>query len=153
MWYSSKNIGYDFINKLIECDGNIFHNSTLSITNLLQKNGVPWLLTALHNIKAWNALDLIQSICTSLHKRKMFFSQDWLNEVYWLAIPISLTSKCRNSRSHMFFKIGVVENFVTFTGKYLCRSLFLIKFQAWTPVSLLTRDSNAGVFLWILRNF
>ena len=29
--------------------------------------------------------------------------------------------------SQMFFKIGVLENFVKFTGKWLCRTLFLIK--------------------------
>ena len=35
---------------------------------------------------------------------------------------------CRNSRSQMFFKIGVLKNFAIFTGKYLCWILFSIKF-------------------------
>ena len=35
-----------------------------------------------------------------------------------------------NSRSQMFFKIGVFMNFSIFTGKHLCWSLFLIKLQA-----------------------
>ena len=48
---------------------------------------------------------------------------------------------------------GVLKNFVIFTGKHLCWSLFLIKLQALRPAALLTRDSNTGVFLWILRNF
>ena len=34
----------------------------------------------------------------------------------------------RNSRSKMFFKIGVLKNFANFTEKYLYRSLFLTKF-------------------------
>ena len=32
-----------------------------------------------------------------------------------------------SNSSQMFFKIGVLENFVIFTGKQLCWSLFLIK--------------------------
>ena len=44
-----------------------------------------------------------------------------------------------NSRSQMFFEIGVSENFAIFTGKRLCWSFFLIKLQA------LKRDSNTGV--------
>ena len=33
----------------------------------------------------------------------------------------------------MFFKIGALKNFVIFTGKYLCWSLFLIKLTQKTP--------------------
>ena len=38
--------------------------------------------------------------------------------------------KYKNSRSLMFFKIGVLKNFALFTGRHLCWSLFLIKLQA-----------------------
>ena len=57
---------------------------------------------------------------------------------------------------------GCFKNFVIFTGKHLCRSLFLIKLQVWRPETLyetprpenlLKRNSNAGFFLWNLRNF
>ena len=41
----------------------------------------------------------------------------------------------RNSHSQMFFKIGALKNFATFTGRHLCWSLFI------------KRDSNTGVFL------
>ena len=37
----------------------------------------------------------------------------------------------RNSRSQMFFKIGVLKNFAKFTAKHLSQSLFLIKLQTW----------------------
>ena len=67
----------------------------------------------------------------------------------------------RSSRSHMFFKISVLKNFATITGKHLCWNLFLIKLQtgvsflinlqARSPETLLKRDSITGVFLWILR--
>ena len=47
----------------------------------------------------------------------------------------------------MFCKKGVLKNFANFTGKHLCRSLFL------RPVTLLKRDCNTGVFLWNLAKF
>ena len=42
----------------------------------------------------------------------------------------------------VFYKKGVLRNFVKFTGKHLCQSLFFNK-----------ADSGPGVFLWILQNF
>ena len=59
----------------------------------------------------------------------------------------------RSSCSQVFLKIGVLTNFVIFTGKNLYWSLFLIKLHTWPTENLLKRDSNTGVFLWILRNF
>ena len=53
----------------------------------------------------------------------------------------------RNSRSQIFLKIGVVKNFLDFTGNYLFCVIFSIKLQAFSPATLLKRDSNAGVFL------
>ena len=50
----------------------------------------------------------------------------------------------------VFFKKSVFKNFANVTGKQLCWSLFLIKL---TPVNLLKRGSNTGVFLWTLRIF
>ena len=52
----------------------------------------------------------------------------------------------------MFYKKGVLENFVKFTGKHLCQRLFLIKLQPWGLQLCHKRDSVTGVFLWILRN-
>ena len=34
-----------------------------------------------------------------------------------------------SSGSQMFFNIGILKNFSIFTGKHMCRSLFLIKLQ------------------------
>ena len=51
----------------------------------------------------------------------------------------------------MFFKIGAPKNFINFTGKHLCCSLFLIKLRA-LPATLLKKDSNKGAFLSNLRN-
>ena len=47
----------------------------------------------------------------------------------------------------------VLKEFATFTGKDLRRSNVLIKLKVFRPATLLQRDSNTGIFLWILRNF
>ena len=49
-----------------------------------------------------------------------------------------------------FLQIRCLKNFAQFTGKYLCRSLFLINQQ---PATFLIRDSDLDVFLKILGNF
>ena len=41
-----------------------------------------------------------------------------------------------SSLSLKFLKIGVLKNFAKFTGKHLCWSLFLIKFQALYPLKI-----------------
>ena len=51
------------------------------------------------------------------------------------------------------YKKAVLKNFSIFTGKYLCSVLFLIKLRTFRSATLLKRDSNTSVFLWILRNF
>ena len=47
----------------------------------------------------------------------------------------------------VFYKKAVPKNFAIFTGKNLCWSFFLIKWQAFRPATLLKRDPNTGVFL------
>ena len=46
-----------------------------------------------------------------------------------------------------------LEHFAIIAGKHLCCSLFLINLQAVRPATLSKRDSNIGVFLWMLRHF
>ena len=48
--------------------------------------------------------------------------------------------------TEVFCKKGF-SKFANFTGKHLCWSLFLIKFQVFRPATLLKRDSNTGVFM------
>ena len=59
----------------------------------------------------------------------------------------------RSICSHMFLKIGVLKNFLTFTGKHLCWRLLLIKLQAWKLWTSLKRNSSTGLFRWLLQNF
>ena len=52
----------------------------------------------------------------------------------------------------VFCKKGIFRNFLNFTGKHLCQSLFFIKLQSWSQKLYWKRDSSTAVFLWILRN-
>ena len=58
-----------------------------------------------------------------------------------------------STRSQMFFRIGVLKNFVIFKRKQLSWSLLLIKSQTSRPANLSKRDSNSGIFFWILQKF
>ena len=66
--------------------------------------------------------------------------------------------KCRayNFRSN-HQRCSIKKLFLKFSQysqeKHLCWSLFLITLQAWRSATLFKRDSNKGVFMWILRNF
>ena len=54
----------------------------------------------------------------------------------------------RSSRSHIIFsEKKCLKNFVIFIGKHLCWSLFLIS----RPATLLIRDSNTGILLYIAK--
>ena len=86
----------------------------------------------------------------SIIKRQVF-SFSWVLEWFLFcfvfekmcsSIPILLVmlfahvGKRSNSRSQMFFRTSFLKNFAIFTGKYLCWSLFLIRFQDWRPAFL-----------------
>ena len=59
----------------------------------------------------------------------------------------------QSSHRRCSMKKDFLENFAIFIGKHHSWSYFLIKLQAWITGTSLKRDSSAGVFLWILRNF
>ena len=48
-------------------------------------------------------------------------------------------STFRSSCSQVFFKVGILKNFTIFTEKRPCGTLFLIKLQAWRPITLTKR--------------
>ena len=73
----------------------------------------------------------------------------------FLVMLLAHVGKRSNSRSQMFSKTGVLKNFAIFTGKNLCWSLFLIKFQDWRPTFLFKKrlqrrcfSVNIAKFLW-----
>ena len=57
----------------------------------------------------------------------MFLLIKFLENAFW---------KFRSSHSQLFFKIDFLKNFAILTGRHLLWSLFLIKLQAWTSITL-----------------
>ena len=64
--------------------------------------------------------------------------------------------KCSNSflffsseaaRPEVFCKKGTLKNFVKFTGKHLCQSLFFNKVAGLRPATLFKKGSDKGIFL------
>ena len=64
----------------------------------------------------------------------------------FLVMLLAHVGKRSNSRSQMFSKTGVLKNFAIFTGKNLCWSLFLIKFQDWRPTFLFKKRLEGRCF-------
>ena len=73
-----------------------------------------------------------------LNNLLLLYRKQWLHESQRLTFWLSFV---RSSRLQIFFKVGLIKNFVNFTGKHLCWSLLLRKFKT---------DSNTDVFP---RNF
>ena len=69
-----------------------------------------------------------------------------------IACDVICVQYVQKQPTKVFFKKGILKNFANLTGKHMCWSLFLIKLQAWGPVTLLKRDSNTDVFLWNYQN-
>ena len=59
----------------------------------------------------------------------------------------------KSSHQKHSVKEGVLKSFANFPVKYRCWILFLIKLQAFRLLTLLKRDSNTGVLLWICKIF
>ena len=57
-------------------------------------------------------------------------------------------STLKSSHPEVFYEKSIRKNFLVLSGKHLFWSL-----KDWRPTTLLKRGSNAGVFLWISRNF
>ena len=92
------------------------------------------------------------------HFRLMLhFYLHWKCEKILGSLPLSVDIKIENLEAvtclDLFCQNCVLKNFSKFTGKQLCQSLFLIKFNAWSLQLYWKRDSRTDVFLWILRNF
>ena len=98
------------------------------LRTLILKNICRWLLLTMLSKYSWNNI---------------------LQEIYWCNVGPDHIQK---QPLEVFCKKCVLKNFTLFTGKHLCWSLFLIKLQSFSPSTLLKRDSNTGVFLWILWN-
>ena len=88
--------------------------------------------------------DLENFIIISMNKTRLLI---WILKQQIFIMNNKKQSPC------VFYKKAVLKNFSIFKRKYLCLSFFLIKLPNFRSANLLKRDSNTGVFLWILQNF
>ena len=92
-----------------------------------------WKCKFFHMAKYWFFLFVFEKMSSSI---PMF-----------LVMLLAHVGKRSNSRySQMFSKTGVLKNFAIFTGKNLCWSLFLIKFQDWRPTFLFKKRLQRRCF-------
>ena len=76
-----------------------------------------------------------------------------------LSVQTNLATCYRSSRSQVFFKTGILKNFVNFTGKHLCRRLrhrcFPLKFEKYlrTIISQTTSDGYNCCYVPVLFLF
>ena len=109
-------------------------------------------LSGSHKVISLFSLELFLVLCNYwlllFHSQQMSFwkiwvlkviEKNWKNSGKFRQIPLN-PKEFRISRMQMFFKIGVLKNFVNVKGKRLFRA------------TLIKRDSNARAFLWNLRN-
>ena len=85
----------------------------------------------------------------------LFFKRNKM-PIWLLNNFIQFSMQCKTtitrSRSQMFFEIGFLK-VCNIHRKTHVLEFFLVKLQAWRPVTLLRRYCNTYVFLWILRSF
>ena len=88
--------------------------------------------------------DLENFIIISMNKTRLLI---------WILNQQMFMMNNKKQSPYVFYKKVVPKNFSIFTRTYLCLSFFLIKLLNFRSANLLKRDSNTGVFLWILQNF
>ena len=93
-------------------------------------------------------LKTIISCCNFFHHKYL-----WNSYTHAHSPLLTRLSLSRSSHKSCSLKKVVLKNLALFTGKNLYWSLFLIKLQIWRITTLSKRDSNTGIFLWILQNF
>ena len=110
-----------------------------------------------HHRIAWNLTFFVWQVSNWVQKFCKFCGKLWRGnidvEAYWCWEILNCNllgpfSGQETQPPEVFHKEAILKNFAVFTGKHLCWSFFFIK-----PVTLLKRDSNTGVLLWILWVF
>ena len=79
-----------------------------------------------------------------IYWRNLFYHWQPNPEIF-KSVSLLYTIQYKRGRPQVFCKKGVLKKVSYFSGKSLCRRPGLQLYQK--------RDSDAGVFLWILRNF
>ena len=76
--------------------------------------------------------------------------QDLNDKVSWYTyyfLIIIFKKQQQSPRGVLFCKKGALGNFIKFTGKHLCQSLFFNKVAALSLQLYLKKDSGTGVFM------
>ena len=114
----------------------LFKNQTREMINVST-------IALIHYFSWWSSF---RSICDTSNILK------WEDcKIFTKLVPLKTPSS--SSHQKCSIKKGIPKNLLCFTRKHLCWSLFLIKSQIFRPATVLRRDTNAGYFLWNLRNF
>ena len=80
-----------------------------------------------------------QSLISKRHNSSNLMINLLCGEMKFLRLLLKDRTFCRSSRSEVFCKKGVLENFTKFTGKHLCQSLIFNKVSGLRPATLLKR--------------
>ena len=83
----------------------------------------------------------------SLHKKYSY------SKLFWSASSRIWTEYGEIRSTDFFHAAGVLESFTKSAGKHLCGQLLFNKVASFRPATLLKRDSDTDVFLWVLQNF
>ena len=75
---------------------------------------------------------------------------EWNVFIFFFHLKIFSSLLIKSNHQRCSIEKAVLKKSKTFTGKHLHLSQFLIKFQVWRPATLLKRESNTDVFLWIM---
>ena len=109
-----------------------------------------------HILKPVKRLNICDRIFCENSLRFSLFSQKDPSEMFDRVLTHSFVKIMRllqKQLAEVFIKKAVLKNCATLTGKHLCWSISLIWLQYFRSATLLKRDSNTGVFRWILQNF
>ena len=146
-----------YINYLMFYPNNMWNENTSSSYTSLHSTRISW-CWRFHVLSCWRFFP-----CQLSHRyvMKMYCPSITIlgytsqSRKFEKLISIHLNKKSpifRSSHQRCSIK-AVPKNLAIFTTrKHLWWSLFLIKLQTLRPGTLLKRDSNTGVFLWILQN-
>ena len=95
-----------------------------------------------------SCLHLLNNIFTNLSPLSILLCKYFSS----LEILRNYSTIFRSSHRSCSIKKAILKYFVIFTGKHLCRGLFLKRLQAIRRVTLLKRGSNRDIFLRISWN-
>ena len=104
----------------------------ISTKNYLQKSTfIDWLLLTDY-FYSWFCSSLADKPSEMFFKKSCHRESNFYAKVLFIRVVKQIN---KDSRSQMFYKKGVLNNFARTTIKYLCWNLFFIRAAGWSPVT------------------